>query len=265
MTRIRHIALTVGDQERAAGFYNSIFGLQRVGEGEDSVSTAVLLSDGNVNLALLQYKTDAAAGVEGGRGYIGAHHFGFQVENADAAHKSVEQGGGSIFLDHDHAEREVNFERKFRDPDGIIFDISRPGWTGAAGSSLGAIGHIALSVGDVEKETVFYESALGLRRVGVTTSEIADGVYLSDGVVNLTLLDYKDDEAAGWPYGKDRLGTNHFGFKVDDLEEWQGRIEDHGGTFVLDLPADDGGSSYERKFRDLDGVVFDISERGWVT
>ena len=265
MTRIRHIALTVGDQERAAGFYNSIFGLQRVGEGEDSVSTAVLLSDGNVNLALLQYKTDAAAGVEGGRGYIGAHHFGFQVENANAAYKSVEQAGGTIFLDHDQGEHEVNFERKFRDPDGIIFDISRSGWTGAAGASLGAIGHIALSVSDVDRANAFYQTVFGLREVGITRSDIADGVYLSDGVLNITLLDYKDDEAAAWPYGKDRLGTNHFGFKVDDLEEWQGRIEDLGGTFVLDLPADDGGSSYERKFRDLDGVVFDISERGWVT
>ena len=264
MARIRHIALTVGDQERAAGFYGSIFGLQRVGEAEDSVSTGIVLSDGNVNLALLTYKTDAAAGVEGGLGYIGAHHFGFQVENADEAQEQVENAGGTIFLEHDHSASEINFERKFRDPDGILFDISRSGWTGAAGTSLGAIGHIALSVSDVERATAFYQTAFGLRQVGVTSSEIADGTYLSDGVINLTVLDYKDDEAAAWPYGKDRLGTNHFGFKVDDIEEWQARIEDHGGTFVLDLPADDGGSSYERKFRDLDGVVFDISGRGWV-
>ena len=54
--------------------------------------------------------------------------------------------------------------------------------------------------------------------------------------------------------------------KVDDLEASQARIEAHGGTFVIDLLYDDGGPSiYERKFRDLDGVIFDISERGWVT
>ena len=54
--------------------------------------------------------------------------------------------------------------------------------------------------------------------------------------------------------------------KVDDLEASQARIEAHGGTFVIDLLDDDGGPSiYERKFRDLDGVIFGISERGWVT
>ena len=54
--------------------------------------------------------------------------------------------------------------------------------------------------------------------------------------------------------------------KVDDLEASQARIEAHGGTFVIDLLDDDGGPSiYERKFRDLDGVIFDISDRGWVT
>ena len=54
--------------------------------------------------------------------------------------------------------------------------------------------------------------------------------------------------------------------KADDLEASQARIEAQGGTFVIDLLDDDGGPSiYERKFRDLDGVIFDISERGWVT
>ena len=27
-------------------------------------------------------------------------------------------------------EREGNFERKFKDPDGVIFDISKHGWQG---------------------------------------------------------------------------------------------------------------------------------------
>jgi hypothetical protein len=43
----------------------------------------------------------------------------------------VEAAGGTFFMDlGDNAEKE-NFERKFRDPDGIIIDISRKGWAGS--------------------------------------------------------------------------------------------------------------------------------------
>jgi hypothetical protein len=37
----------------------------------------------------------------------------------------------------------------------------------------------------------------GMREVGVTESPIASGVYLSDGTVQLALLNYKTDAAAG--------------------------------------------------------------------
>ena len=30
----------------------------------------------------------------------------------------------------DGSEREGNFERKFKDPDGVVFDISHHGWIG---------------------------------------------------------------------------------------------------------------------------------------
>ena len=34
--------------------------------------------------AILNFKNDAAAGVERGKGFSGIHHIGFQVENLDA-------------------------------------------------------------------------------------------------------------------------------------------------------------------------------------
>ena len=130
---------------------------------------------------------------------------------------------------------------------------------------MAKIRHIALSVQDPEKTARFYEEALGLERVGTTTSVLADGVYLSDGYINIALLKYKTDEMAGMAGGKDFVGTHHFGFKVDDPEAARKQIEAHGGKFFMDLPALKDTLYYEEKYRDPEGVIFDISGNGWVT
>ena len=127
------------------------------------------------------------------------------------------------------------------------------------------IRHIALSVQDPEGTAKFYEEALGLVRVGKTTSVLADGVYLSDGYLNVALLTSKSDEMAGMKGGAEFVGTHHFGFQVDDAEAARRRIEEHGGKFFMDLPALKDTLYYEEKFRDPEGVIFDISQHGWVT
>ena len=124
--------------------------------------------------------------------------------------------------------------------------------------------HVAIAVPDPEKSAQFYEKVFGLKRVGTTDSELSSGVYLSDGVVSLALLDYKTDEAAGEERGKDYVGVHHMGFWVDDLDETGDAIEKSGGTFFLDLPEAKDTLYYEKKYRDPDGVIFDLSHQGWV-
>ena len=53
--------------------------------------------------------------------------------------------------------------------------------------------HIAITVPDPEKAAEFYERVFGLKRVGKTDWEGAHGVYLSDGVINVALLHYKQE------------------------------------------------------------------------
>jgi len=130
---------------------------------------------------------------------------------------------------------------------------------------MAKIRHIALSVQDPEKTARFYEETFGLQRVGTTTSVLADGVYLSDGYINIALLKYKNDEMAGVAGGKDFVGTHHFGFQVEDAEAARKSIEAHGGRFFMDLPALKDTLYYEEKYRDPEGVIFDISGNGWVT
>jgi catechol 2,3-dioxygenase-like lactoylglutathione lyase family enzyme len=130
---------------------------------------------------------------------------------------------------------------------------------------MAKIRHIALSVQDPEATARFYEAAFGLVRVGTTESALADGVYLSDGYINIALLKYKTDEMAGVAGGCGFVGTHHFGFKVEDAADARMRIEAQGGRFFMDLPALKDTLYYEEKFRDPEGVIFDISEKGWVT
>ena len=130
MAKLRHIAVAVPDPDKAAKFYVDTFGLKAVGRTESPLATGVYLSDGTINLALLSYKTDGAAGAERGKGFVGVHHFGFWVDDLDAHGQAIERNGGSYFLDLPIETNSLYYEKKYRDPDGIIFDISHNGWVG---------------------------------------------------------------------------------------------------------------------------------------
>ena len=70
--------------------------------------------------------------IKEGATFVGAHHFGFQVDDLAETEKRIEANGGKFFFDLGD-ERHGNFERKFKDPDGVIFDISKHGWQGTDG------------------------------------------------------------------------------------------------------------------------------------
>ena len=54
----------------------------------------------------------------------------------------------------------------------------------------GKLRHLAISCEDLEATAEFYSNTFGLRRVGSAKGPTADGIYLSDGTVNLALLRY---------------------------------------------------------------------------
>lgn len=122
------------------------------------------------------------------------------------------------------------------------------------------IRHIALCVKDIKATADFYEKAFGLKRTEIKEGKTAFNCYMSDGEINLALLQYKGEEGSGVPKGW--TGIHHFGFQCDDLPKQQEKIEEAGGKFFYDLgdPHDEG---FERKFRDPDGIVFDINWKGW--
>lgn len=129
--------------------------------------------------------------------------------------------------------------------------------------------HIALSVKDPWKTAEFYEQAFDMKRVGETDSELARGVYVSDGVITVALLAYKTDEWAGYVEGEDERGKefegiHHMGFWVDDLPETEEKIEGAGGKYFQGRPSGPEPTTfYEMKFRDPNGIILDVTHLGW--
>ena len=74
MAKLRHIAIAVSNAAEAAKFYEHAFGMQRVRES----TSAVLLSDGVISLAILDNKESHEA-----LGASGLHHFGVIADSVD--------------------------------------------------------------------------------------------------------------------------------------------------------------------------------------
>jgi len=129
VAKLRHIAITVPDPEKAAGFYIRAFGLARVGATDWHGARGVYLSDGVMNIALLTYKKEEFAGARG-CGYVGAHHFGFIVDDVEETRRAIEAAGGRHWMG-EPVHGSGFYEVKYFDPDGGAFDVTGNGWTGA--------------------------------------------------------------------------------------------------------------------------------------
>jgi predicted enzyme related to lactoylglutathione lyase len=118
-----------------------------------------------------------------------------------------------------------------------------------------------MQVPDLERAARFYETCFDLKRVHQAESPIGNAIMLSDGVMNLTLLTFPDGKG-GQKNGPDWAGLHHMGFVVDDLAETREKIERQGGAFFMTLPSYPGVDA-EKKFKDVNGVVFDVSDHDW--
>jgi catechol 2,3-dioxygenase-like lactoylglutathione lyase family enzyme len=117
-------------------------------------------------------------------------------------------------------------------------------------------------VPDLEKAAAFYETSLELTRVAKAETPIGNAIMLSDGVVNLTLLNFPPG-TKGAMHSPEWSGLHHIGFIVDDAEHTAKLIEANGGAFHLKLPDIYPGVDAETKYKDPNGVVFDVAEHDW--
>jgi lactoylglutathione lyase len=116
-TRLRHIAIIVPDPDEAAKFFENAFGMTLAGRAR----RGVYMSDGVMNVALLKQE---------GNEKVGLYHFGMWVDDLDDAEKKV-LGAGGKYLEGRPTSPNSYYEAKYRDPLGIVFDLTHKGWVGA--------------------------------------------------------------------------------------------------------------------------------------
>src|SRR5438094_10243574 len=135
MPKIKHIALSTQDVDKTAKFYIDVFGMKEIGKIDSPNARGYYLSDGDLNLAILNFKNDAVAGVERGKGWSGIHHIGFQVESLEAITERLATAGSeprhdvnkALGLGH-YGSPHANAEAKYNAPDGPTVHVPESGW-----------------------------------------------------------------------------------------------------------------------------------------
>ncbi len=122
--KLRHIALSVQDVAQAQKFFEDAFGMTKAGDAQNGI----YMTDGTINVALLA-KGGKVPGVD--NPYYGVMHFGMWVDDLAQAEKQVQQAGAIHYQGRPSNTPNSYYEVKYRDPTGIIFDITASGWRGA--------------------------------------------------------------------------------------------------------------------------------------
>ena len=121
MSRITHIALRVDDAEATSRFYETVFGFSHVNtvhrEGRRGSHTSRHLTDGDMDLTLMQYESDDAdeADLAGPPPCI--HHFGIEVDDVEAFTRALVAAGGEV------VSEPGKLPVKFRAPGGPIAEV----------------------------------------------------------------------------------------------------------------------------------------------
>jgi len=113
------------------------------------------------------------------------------------------------------------------------------------------IRHLAIMARDTEELAQFYERVFEMDRLHKSKG---GGVYLSDGHLTLAILPHRLE-------GESPVGLNHFGFKVDDLEEVNRRLAAEGVEEPKQRPAERPYAEFRGV--DINGNGFDLSEHGF--
>jgi len=118
MSRIVHLALKVDDLERTTRFYREVFGFEETNTARVRDHTSRHLSDGTIDLALIQYDagSESAESTAAGEGPC-IHHFAVEVPDLAGAEKRIRALGCDIISDPGVVPV------KFRAPGGTVCEL----------------------------------------------------------------------------------------------------------------------------------------------
>ncbi len=118
---LEHINLTVSDLQRSIDLYSDLLGLHVRWQGTTSDGTpAAHVGDDHCYLALFQSSPELADRPAVDYSAVGLNHFGFVVDDLDAARARLTKHGLSPHLEGDY---EPGRRLYFFDPDGIEVEL----------------------------------------------------------------------------------------------------------------------------------------------
>src|SRR5260221_14468891 len=120
--------------------------------------------------------------------------------------------------------------------------------------------HIAIAAEDPVAMAEFYKKAFDFVEVGRPNGVLADGVFLSDGTLNMAILKFKTDQLGK---GMDFPGLHHFGILVEDVDEFTKPLDSLGAEHYIDQGH--GGTDpgyFVQKFYRPERVLFHIAQHG---
>jgi len=122
--------------------------------------------------------------------------------------------------------------------------------------------HLALHTSDLEAAADFYKRVFDMVEVGRNNTATSEGVYLSDGTLNVTILRATVPLPEFEKFSESTAsGICHFGFLVEDVKETQRRLQEAGAVHIAEpLP---GLVHSEDKWKGPDGVLLDVTDQAW--
>ena len=232
MPRLLNLTLAAKNPGRLAEFYRYVFGLETIHQNDASIS----LSDGIFNLSLMSVPSQQS---------LGYYFMGFHVEDRKSAREKLE--GNYSRASHLGDSSRTDF--LFNDPDGNLLELAEERYGVTDQKTPYPIQHIALYTPNPQRLSDFYGKVCGMKEVARTDRS---SIFVSDGYFNLALLYQRTEE---------KVGLNHFGFKVNSNDDIRLLAEKAGVPSGTRRP--DRIPYAEYRVHDPEGNGIDISEKGW--
>jgi catechol 2,3-dioxygenase-like lactoylglutathione lyase family enzyme len=107
--KVRHVAVMTKNREKMVEFYQKVFGL----EPKRGFGGAIYMSDGDVNIALIEVKRDDQQ--------EGINHYGFEVDDLESFTKNLKTSGFAAEID---SKSDKDSDYRIQDPDGRWVDLA---------------------------------------------------------------------------------------------------------------------------------------------
>ena len=266
--KIRHIAMYTHHHAAVDKFYRTIFDMKRMTSNtlDDSGTQNAdrgHISDGVIGLAILSRYAGMQSGMD---------HYGFEVEDIKEFVRRMEHHFPKTLIAKGLDYVPFAGLRSY-DPAGTQFDIAqthianvREGYNQSGWDQPRWINHISIRANEPGRVAEFYEKVFELKE---TETYPGDGsLCLTDGKVKLLLRPRNQSLYRGL-----REGLDHFGFKVESLEQTKKDLDELEAT---DPASPSGrfvggnGKKNQEDFRrcwlgqhfvaDPDGVLIDMAE-----